>query len=146
MRFREVIEVARPVDEAFAYVADFTTAAEWDPGIVESRRVTDGPTETGSRFEVLALFRGKRVPFTYEVTALEPGRRIVLSGEGDRATSVDEITFEPAGAGTRITYEADLRLKGLLRVAEPFLGGTTSEMGRKALAGLEAALDRPAQT
>lgn len=144
MQFREVIEVARPVSEAFAYVADFTTAAEWDPGIVESRRVGDGPTELGSRFEVVALFRGKRVPFTYEVTALDEGRRIVLSGEGGRATSVDEITFEPAGTGTRITYEADLRLKGVFRVAEPFLGGTTAEMGRKALAGLKAALDEPA--
>ena len=141
MRFREVIEVARPLDESFAYVADFTTAAEWDPGIVESRRVGEGPVGAGSRFEVVALFRGKRVPFTYEVTAFEAGSRIVLSGEGERATSVDEITFEatPAG-GTRITYVADLRFKGALRVVEPFLGGAIRTMGAKALAGLQVAL------
>ena len=78
------------------------------------------------------------------MTTLEPNRRIVLRGEGDRATSDDEIAFEPTpDGGTRITYVADLRMKGLLRVVEPFLGGAIRTMGAKALAGLEAALSRP---
>lgn len=139
--FREVIEVARPLDEAFAYVADFSTAAEWDPGIVESRR-SGGQDGVGARYDVVAEFRGKRIPFTYVVTAYEPNRSIVLHGEGDKATSDDTITFAPNGDGTRIAYEADLRLKGVLRLAEPFLRGTVAELGRNALAGLRAELDR----
>lgn len=140
-RFREVIEVPTSLDDAFAYVADFTTAAEWDPGIVSSRRVS-GDGGVGTRYAVEAEFRGKTLPFAYEVTKLEPGRRIVLHGEGDKATSDDVITFEAAGGGTRITYEAELRLKGVLRLAEPFLGGAIETMGRKALAGLEERLSR----
>ena len=140
--FTETIEVARPLDEAFAYVADFRTAQEWDPGIVSSRATTDGPPRAGSAYDVVAEFRGREVPFRYEIRELEVGRRIGIRGEGDKATSDDTITFEPAGeARTRITYTADLRMKGLLRVAEPFLGGTFAEMGRKALAGLEEKLD-----
>ena len=142
-RFREVIEVTRSLDEAFAYVADFATAADWDPGIAASRRVS-GDGGVGTRYAVEAEFRGKTLPFAYEVTELQPGRRIVLHGEGDRATSDDVITFEPVGDGTRITYEAELKLKGVLRVAEPFLGGTIETMGRKALSGLEAKLSEPA--
>jgi carbon monoxide dehydrogenase subunit G len=141
--FREVIEVPAPLERAFAYVADFTTAAEWDPGIVSSVR-TSGDGAIGSTYAVEAEFRGKTLPFSYTVTALEPNRRIVLRGEGDRATSDDDISFEPTpDGGTRITYVADLRLKGLLRVVEPFLGGAIRTMGAKALAGLEAALSRP---
>ena len=68
----------------------------------------------------------------------------MLHGDGAKATSDDVIELEPAGTGTRITYVADLRLKGVLRVAEPFLGGTIATMGRNALTGLKAVLDRPA--
>jgi carbon monoxide dehydrogenase subunit G len=140
-RFAEVIEVSRPLEQAFAYVADFTTAAEWDPGIVSSRR-TSGDGGVGTTYAVDAEFRGKTLPFAYTVTVLEPNRRIVLHGEGDKATSDDDITFEPtADGGTRITYDADLRLKGVLRLAEPFLAGAIRTMGAKALAGLKAVLD-----
>jgi carbon monoxide dehydrogenase subunit G len=135
----EVIEVPRPLDEAFAYVADFTTVAEWDPGIRSSRRVS-GEGGVGTVYEVQADFRGKTMPFTYTVTTLEPGKKIVLDGVGEKATSQDTISFEPAGEGTRITYGADFRLKGVLRVAEPFLGGTFRKLARHAMDGLAAKL------
>jgi hypothetical protein len=94
---------------------------------------------------VQAEFRGKTTPFTYTVTAFERNRRIVLDGVGEKATSVDTIEFEAIavegeGPGSRITYMADFRLKGLLRIAEPFLGGTFKSLARKALAGLAAEL------
>jgi len=136
MLVTEVIEVPRSVGESFAYVADFTTVAEWDPGIHASRKVS-GDGGIGTVYEVQAEFRGKTMPFTYTVTAFEAGRRIVLDGVGEKATSLDTIAFEPAGDGsTRITYTADFELKGVLRVAEPFLGGTFRTLARKALAGL----------
>jgi carbon monoxide dehydrogenase subunit G len=136
----EVIEVARPPDEAFAYVADFTTVAEWDPGIHASHKVS-GDGGIGTVYDVQADFRGKTVPFTYTVTAFERDRRIVLDGVGEKATSLDTILFEPAGdGGTRITYTADFRLKGALRLVEPFLGRTFTNLAERALAGLEAAL------
>ena len=140
----EVIEVPRSLEESFAYVADFTTVAEWDPGIHSSRRVS-GDGGVGSVYEVEAEFRGKTMPFTYTVTAFERDARIVLDGVGEKATSLDTIAFEPgAGAGTRITYSADFKLKGVLRVAEPFLGGTFRQLAAKALAGLKTRLDAPA--
>lgn len=139
-RFSETIETPASPSSAFAYVADFTTAAEWDPGILESRRVGEGGPGVGARYDVVAEFRGRKVPFRYEIRQYEPERRIVLHGEGGKAVSDDIIVFEPTGSGTRITYTADLRLTGIWRVAEPFLGGTFAEMGRKALAGLQAEL------
>ena len=136
----EVIEVPRSLEESFAYVADFTTVAEWDPGIHSSRKLS-GDGDVGTVYEVQAEFRGKTMPFTYTVTAFEQNRRIVLDGVGKKATSSDTIAFDRAGDGsTRITYTADFKLKGVLRLAEPFLGGTFRKLARKALAGLEAEL------
>ena len=141
-RFSETIEVATDPATSFAYVADFTTAAEWDPGILEARALDEGSPRVGGRYEVLAAFRGRSIPFRYEILELVANERIVIRGEGGKAVSDDTIVFEPAGAGTRITYEADLRLKGAWRLAEPFLGRTFAAMGRKALAGLKRELDR----
>ena len=135
MLVTEVIEVPRSREESFAYVADFTTVADWDPGIHESRKVS-GDGGSGTVYEVQAEFRGKTMPFTYTVTELEPNSRIVLDGVGEKATSQDTISFAAAAGGTRITYSADFRLKGVLKVAAPFLGGTFKTLARKAMAGL----------
>jgi len=141
-RLHEEIEVARPIEEAFDYVADFAKCAEWDPGIAEGRRVGEGPIGVGSRFEVVADFNGRRMPLTYEITEFERPRRVVLAGEGSTFRGLDEIGFAAApSGGTRITYAADIRLKGLLAIAEPFMKGRFAEMGRKAVAGLKARLD-----
>ena len=142
MRYRREIEVETAADATFAYLADFTNAAEWDPGIVEARRLTPAPTAVGSRFEVIALFRERRQRFEYVVTAFEEGSRIALRGEGEKALSDDTITVAAGEGGkTRVAYEADLRLKGVYRVAEPFLGSTFRRMGDDALDGLAARLD-----
>jgi carbon monoxide dehydrogenase subunit G len=145
MRYRREIQVAASPDSTFAYLADFSNAAEWDPGIAEARRLTPAPTAVGSRFEVIALFRGRRQRFEYVVTALEDGSRIALRGEGEKALSDDAITVAPGADGkTSVVYEADLRLKGVYRVAEPFLGSTFRRMGDDALDGLAARLDATA--
>ena len=142
MQISRQIEVSRPAADAFRYVAEFENAAEWDPGIAESKKLTDGPVRVGSEYDVVALFREKRQRFRYRVTELEDGRRVVLAGDGEKATSVDEIVIEPAGDGARITYTAEIKLKGLRRIAEALLKPTLAKTADEALAGLKSTLDR----
>ncbi len=142
MNVQETIVVPASLDAAWAYVSDFTTAAEWDPGIVSSVKTSDGPVAVGTTFAVEAVFSERNVPFEYVVTALEPQTRLVLTGNGAKAVSVDTITFEVAGTGTRIVYEAKFGMKGLFRLTEPFLRGTFRELAREALAGLESKLSQ----
>jgi len=139
----EVIEVRRSLEESFGYVADFRTVAEWDPGIRSARRLS-GDRGVGTVYAVQAEFRGKTMPFTYTVTAFEQNCRIVLDGVGEKAASLDTIEFEAVGTGSRITYTADFRLKGVLRLAEPLLGGMFRKLAARALAGLKTHLDAPA--
>ena len=140
MIYEREIEVPREPADVFAYLADFSNAAEWDPGIESARRLTEGPIAVGSRFEVMAPFRDKVQRFEYVVTELDEGRRIVLHGEGDKALSDDAITVKGADGGTRIAYRADIRLKGVWRIAEPFLRRTFARMGDEALDGLRGKL------
>ena len=140
MRYRRQIVVDRDPASTFRYLADFENAAEWDPGIVSARRLSTGPTTVGSRFEVTTRFRGNQQVFDYVVTAFEDGRRIALTGDGDKAKSDDVITVEDAGGRSRVTYEADVGLKGVYRLVEPFLRSTFRRMADDALDGLQTKL------
>lgn len=137
----EELEVSRPLDEVFGLVGDFANAEVWDPGVEESRAITEGPVRVGSRYELTVVFNGRRLPMTYEVTAFDPPRRVELAGTGSTVDARDDIRFEATDEGTRILYTADLRLKGVLRVAEPLLRSKFEQVGRRAMEGMRAALE-----
>jgi carbon monoxide dehydrogenase subunit G len=88
--------------------------------------------------------RNQVKPMEYRISVFEPGRRVVLVGEGSGISAVDEIRFEPAGTGTHIDYTADIRLGGILRLAQPFLGGAFRKIAQDALGGMQSTLDRMA--
>ena len=58
--------------------------------------------------------------------------------------SARRITFETIATGTRVTYVAHLRLKRLLRLADPLLALAFNRIGNPALAGLREVLGRSA--
>jgi carbon monoxide dehydrogenase subunit G len=138
---KETLEVARPLDEVFVFVGDFANTKDWDPGVSNARKLTDGPIGVGTRYALDVVFGGRRLPMTYEVTAWDPPNRVVLKGEGSTVTAVDDIRFEAVPSGTRILYSADLRLKGPLRLLEPFMGTRFDRTAKDAMAGMRRALE-----
>jgi carbon monoxide dehydrogenase subunit G len=140
-RLIHTLEVERPLAEVFAFIGDFANAADWDPGVAGSERVGDEPISVGTRYRLVALFNGKRLPLEYTVTEWAPPRRVVLEGRGDRFYGLDDIRFDPTpSGGTRITYEADLRLTGPFRLFEPLMKRRFEETGRNAIEGMDRAL------
>jgi carbon monoxide dehydrogenase subunit G len=141
-RYRTTVESNKSPGEVFEYLADFANAREWDPGVVEGEKLTGGPLGPGSRFRLVARFLGRRVPLEYEITAFERARRVVFRAEQGAVRSTDEVRFVPAGVGTSVTYEADLRLKGRLGdLVDPLLGVAFRRIGDRAAAGLREALN-----
>jgi carbon monoxide dehydrogenase subunit G len=141
---RERIETSLPLDEAFAFVADFANAAQWDPGVVSSMQVGAGPIGVGTRYRLVVRMGRRTAPMEYVVTAWEPSHRVVLKGSGSGVDAVDEIRFEPAPAGTRIDYTADIRLRSWMRPLAPFAGGGLARIARDARDGMRDALERRA--
>jgi carbon monoxide dehydrogenase subunit G len=106
-----------------------------------ARRLDDGPVGPGARYE-LGVRMGKRVaPMEYRITVYDRPERVVLTGSGSGVDAVDDIRFEPSSDGTIIDYTADIRLGGLLRLVQPFLGGTFERIGRDAASGMERTLE-----
>ena len=144
-RYRASIETQWAPEEAFTYLSDFSTSAEWDPGIVEARRVGAGEIGEGSEFRLVASFLRRRTSLTYRVVEYAPVTAVTFVGENAAVVSHDRITFEATATGTRVTYEADLGLKGVLRLAGPLLALAFNRVGDRARAGLSEVLARPAR-
>jgi hypothetical protein len=53
-RYNASVYSPRPPGEVFAYLSDFSTPAEWDPGVVEAERLGNMPVGEGSEFRVVA--------------------------------------------------------------------------------------------
>ena len=141
---RERIDTALPLEQAFAFVADFVNAERWDPGVATSVRTDPGPVGVGARYRLGVRMGGRIVPMDYEVTAFDAPRRVVLEGHGRGVDAIDEIRFGATDGGTQIDYTADIRLVGLLRLVAPFAGGALARIGRDARLGMERALERRA--
>ena len=131
-RYEASVETLWTPEEAFAYLSDFSTSAEWDPGVVEAERVGGAAPGDGAEVRLVARFLGRTTELTYRTVEHEPPHAVTFLGENATVTSRDRITFDAVPGGTRITYVADLRLKGLLRLADPLLrlASTGSATGR----------------
>ncbi len=140
-RLHETIDTPLPIDDAFAFIADFANAQHWDPGVATSERLDTGPLGLGARYRLGIRMRGRVAPMEYRITTYEPPRRVILAGEGSNVAAVDEIRFEPSASGTHIFYTADIRLGGWMRLAAPFAGGAFRKIAEDALGGMRAALD-----
>ena len=139
-RFTTTISTQRSPADAFAYMADFTHALQWDPSVLEARQESGGPVGVGTTFAIVSRFGSRMVPLTYRIVRYEPDRVVVLEAHGRRFVSADTITVEPADAGARVTYDARLTFAGLARIADPLMQWVFNRVGRKAEAGLREAL------
>ncbi len=141
-RYRTTIDSKLSPEEAFEYLSDFANAKEWDPGVVEGEALTGGSPGPGSRFRLVAKFLGRQVPLEYKIIAFDPAQRVVFHSDEAMVRSTDEIRFARSGAGTSVTYEADLRVKGPLGgLFDPLLGLVFRRIGNRASAGLHKALN-----
>ncbi len=140
-RYRTTVSSTWDVDRAFNYMADFSNSATWDPGVASAEKLSTGEIGLGTKFQLVANFNGRQLPLTYEVTAFEPPRRVVLRAETDMVRSVDEVTFSATPSGTDVTYDADLRTLGKFRVIAPIVALLFKGIGDRARAGLQRELN-----
>jgi carbon monoxide dehydrogenase subunit G len=138
---RYVTTVSTPMSaaEAFAYMADVTHFAEWDPGVKRVVRVGGEGPGVGAAYDLTVQAGGTTV-MRYEVKAYDAPRRILLVARTLFLTSVDEVRVEASDRGTLVTYDATLTLNGPLGLFDPLLRLAFRSIGDRAAAGLARAL------
>jgi carbon monoxide dehydrogenase subunit G len=140
-RYVTKLRTDRDPDAVFAYLADLRSFAEWDPGVRRVVQVEGDGAGPGAVFDVTVAGVGRDLTLRYRTTEYDPPREILVLATSWLFTSEDRITVEADDAGTVVTYDADLRLNGVLRLGDPGLRLAFGRIGDRAAAGLRRALD-----
>mmetsp|Transcript_6625 Transcript_6625/g.13428 ORF Transcript_6625/g.13428 Transcript_6625/m.13428 type:complete len:157 (+) Transcript_6625:171-641(+) len=135
------------VPEVFRFIADWTHIPKWDPGTLSSVRVTDGgaeagaPVGVGSQFDLVTEFRGSKSDMRYTVEKWVENSTVRYVGEGDRAVTVDDISFRPGSEEktTVVDYRADIQLRGWMSIFTFLINGPLQKLGDDAINGIESA-------
>ena len=97
MKYEHELEIARPPEDVYAFLADPENLPKWQHEVLEVRRESD------MRFTEIRTFVGRRIESTLEVTAAEPGREFGLRSSAGPVHFAVRHLLEPAGeGGTRL--------------------------------------------
>jgi uncharacterized membrane protein len=121
--------VDRPIEEVFAYIGDQQNAPRWQAGLVEVKRVTEGPPGIGTKHTLVRNFMGRRLEASNEYVAFEPNKLITFKSTSGPVAFEASYLFQSVAGGTEVTSRIEMDAKGLLSLAEPLIArGLRREM------------------
>jgi uncharacterized membrane protein len=136
------VTIGRPVDAVAAYAADPSNAPEWYVNIDSVDWKTEPPVKVGSRMEFVARFLGRRLRYTYEITALEPASRLVMRTAEGPFPMETSYTWAPSDDGaTRMTLRNRGEPSGFSKLAAPLMAPAMRRANRKDLQRLKSILE-----
>lgn len=114
------IEVARPAEEAFAYVIDPRTMSEWQQG-VERGNLDTPTTRVGSRCTTVRRIGGREREVVTEITEYDPPRRWADRGIEGPIRAIVSVAVQPLSndSRSRITIELDFTGHGFGKLLVP---------------------------
>jgi uncharacterized protein YndB with AHSA1/START domain len=116
--FENTVIIQRPVEEVFAFLADFQNLPKWNYAIVETTKDSPGPVGVGT-----AYHQTHSVPTRseehFEVTAFQPPHRLEVQGQIGPFRARIGYLLEPTDGGTRLRNPVDLEPSGLSTLVAP---------------------------
>ncbi|MFA9429450.1 SRPBCC family protein [Egicoccus sp. AB-alg2] len=133
--------IDRPVEEVAAYASDPRHAPEWYVNIQSIQWRTEPPLVVGSEMDFVARFLGRRISYTYRVTAFVPAERLAMSTAQGPFPMETTYTWEPVEAGTRMTLRNTGEPSGFARLGAGVLESAMRRSTTQDLARLKANLE-----
>ena len=112
------IIIHRPIEEVFEYISNLENSVDWQPGLLEVKRITEGPLRVGTIYSSARKFLGRKMEASNEFVTYEPNKQVVFTGSSGPMTFLTSFTFEDTGEGTRFTTLIEMQPGGLLGLAE----------------------------
>jgi len=107
--FVHTIEIDRSPADVFAYIDDLARHDEWQPSIVSTNVLTEGPTRVGTKVSEKRKVGGGVREIGYEIVEHDPPRRSGFRGTNGPIRPVGTVEVEPLDGGTRsrlkLTFE-----------------------------------------
>jgi len=136
------VVIAAPRETVAAYAMDPDNAPRWYVNIKSVEWKTPPPVRVGTLVAFVAHFLGRRMAYTYEVVALEAGRRLVMrTAQGPFPM---ETTYEWESVGdqrTRMVLRNRGNPSGFSRLVAPAMAMAMRRANRKDLALLKRQME-----
>jgi hypothetical protein len=133
--------IRRPRAEVAAFASEPSNAPRWYVNIQRAEMRTPPPLRVGARIAFRARFLGKTLEYAYEVTELDPGRKLVMRTADGPFPMETTYTWEDAPEGTRMTLRNRGSPAGFSKLAAPFMERAMRSANAKDLARLMALLE-----
>ena len=139
------IEIARPRAAVAAFAADPDNASAWYENIKAVEWKSPRPLTAGCRIEFTAEFLGRRLTYTYEITLLEHGERLIMrTVDGPFPMETTYVWKDAPGGATRMTLRNRGEPAGFSKIAAPIMARAMRRANQKDLARLKTILtDKP---
>jgi uncharacterized protein YndB with AHSA1/START domain len=136
------VVIARPVSEVAAYAADPANAPQWYANIESVTWRTPPPVTVGSAMDFVAHFLGRRLAYTYEVTELVPGQKLVMRTAQGPFPMETTYTWAAVDANhTRMTLRNRGEPSGFSKIAGPVMAAAMRRANQKDLDGIKRLLE-----
>jgi uncharacterized membrane protein len=116
--FELSIVIKRPIEDAFAFLANLENDVKWHSAFVEVRNMSGGSLGVGARFLV---FEGRTTGTEYEVTEYEPNRIAAWKTVSGPLQLEFRRTFERVDGGTQFAVRYEGEPRGFLKLAWPLI-------------------------
>jgi Polyketide cyclase / dehydrase and lipid transport len=117
--FQNTLTIQRPVEDVFAFLADFENIPTWNYAIVETKKTSPGPVGVGTSYRQLRSMPDRREE-GFEVTVFEPASRLEVHGDIGPFTATISYLLAPVGDGTQLINVVELEsASGPLRLLAP---------------------------
>lgn len=137
VKYSSDITVERPAADVFPFLADISVFPQWMGGR-STEPISQGPMTTGYRYR----YQTDEGLMEIEVTDFTPGERVTAHTVSGPMNWMG--TFEVADVGpgqSRVLSTGEIRMSGLMRLAEPFLGGEIGKREQAELVRLKALVE-----
>ncbi len=139
-RFAEHANVDASIDEAFDYVTDQDTVAEWNDHVQRAEVIGGGPVTSGALLRQHRRRGSRDFDLVFQVTAHEPPRHHTVTGQVLGVETTIDFDFADLGPGTRVTMTATLTGKGVRALIAPIVAREMRKSTVSALAALQQRL------
>lgn len=104
-QFEATVEINRPIDEVFAFLADGENDPTFSPRVQQMAKLTDGPTGVGTVYASTVKDAGMTTKREFRITAFEPSTKIRWAENSKNLVTASEGGYDltaTAAGGTRL--------------------------------------------
>lgn len=125
-KVRSSIVISAPAEAVYDWVQYPEKHHAWQHGLLESKQTEDG------KVVVARKFLGRRIETHFHEREHEPNKSIRRRGQSGpgmalKYTVEQQITFEPAEGGTKVTITSEVDSKGAFKAALPAIARVSKQ-------------------